>query len=161
MDEMVDVQQMAFRFANKTDPIEYTEQLSTAMHKYSVEDIVSGGTLIFDVDLQSTFSKYLPLMVPRNCITILSHKGLAGKTALKERWYGTDYDIEPFSDHLLHRWEQCLRSGGRVEEVTLQLSAGDASLAELLRLPERNMFIATDFNLRSEPGKSKDCKMIR
>jgi secreted Zn-dependent insulinase-like peptidase len=133
--EMKETADMNFRFINKVEPASYATGLANGMHIYSIPHTVCGAHLQFECDLQEVWS-YLTHFTPSNSIVLVAHKGLAGKTTLKERWYGTDYNKVDYTAQQLQRWE------------TRHADAGE--WANMLHLPMPNPFIPTDFDLK--PG---------
>jgi secreted Zn-dependent insulinase-like peptidase len=68
---------------------------------------------------------------------VIKHKGFTGKTTLKEKWYGTDYNVMPLDaaeGGQMERWNSCLK--------------GTSEWKDLLYLPLQNPFIPTDFTIR-------------
>ena len=88
---------------------------------------------MFEVDLAkvTTFLEYLQ---PSNAMVFVIHNGLAGKTSLKERWYGTPYNYQKMNSSDLLRWEACV-------------NGGSSGVSSALALPSPNPFIPTDFTV--------------
>jgi hypothetical protein len=62
--------------------------------------------------------------------------GFTGKTSLKEKWYGTEYNIAPFDRaKQVERWTRCVQ--------------GDSEFKDSVSLPLKNPFVPTDFTIRS------------
>jgi Middle or third domain of peptidase_M16 len=60
--------------------------------------------------------------------------GFTGKTTLKEKWYGTEYNEFPLvKDTQIDRWTKCLK--------------GESEWADLVFLPLQNPFVPTDFTI--------------
>lgn len=106
--------------------------MANNMQKYSSEHIVCGAELVFQCDLDLTM-QYLALLKPENCIVMVSNKDFTGKTSLKEKWYGTDYNKRDFEESQLKLWQQSLSE-----------SEWDAQVA----LPAPNLFVPTDFSVK-------------
>lgn len=70
---------------------------------------------------------------------MVKHKGFQGKTTLEERWYGTQYNLRPFTGDELSAWNQALHG----------------MIRSSLHLPTPNPFIATDFTLFPIPEEWK------
>eukprot|EP01034_Spumella_vulgaris_P021908 gene21909-27985_t len=132
--EIKEAADMSFRFINKTEPSDYCTKLANNMQLYAVPHTVTGDELYFECD-SALSMQYLEHLTPRNSIVCSFHRGLAGKTTLKEKWYGTDYNITSVSDEALQRWEAG-RAGGSQWDVVLSL-------------PKPNPFIPTDFDLKN------------
>jgi secreted Zn-dependent insulinase-like peptidase len=133
-DENKNTAEMNFRFLNKCEPSEYVTTLANGMHIHAVEHTVAGSHLHFQSDMEDTW-KYLAHLTPGNSIITVSHKGFTGKTALKEKWYGTNYNQREYSAEQLLLWEKAL-------------GAADSEWSALLSLPQPNPFIPTEFALK-------------
>lgn len=60
--------------------------------------------------------------------------GFTGKTTLKEKWYGTEYNEFPLlKDTQIDRWTKCLR--------------GESEWTDSVFLPLQNPFVPTDFTI--------------
>ena len=71
----------------------------------------------------------------------LTLPGFAGITTMKEKWYGTDYNICSLDNvSQIDRWTTCLQ--------------GSSEWAESVFLPLKNPFVPTDFNIRASAVKS-------
>jgi len=132
--ECKDIMDMDFSFISKTEPSSYAIQLANNQHIYPPELTIAGEQLIFDVNASASVP-FLNLLTPENCIILCSHKGLAGTTTLKERWYESDYSSKKLSDEQLKRWNSALTES--------------TSWDSLLHLPEINPFVPTDFSIRN------------
>lgn len=124
---------MNFRFKGKERPFQYCSSLSEGMHKYPAKEVLCGGWLYKDYDLASIKTFLQCLATPKVRIEVASQT-FKGKTDLKERWYTTDYSMQPFPPALL----QAIQNPGPNDQ---------------LHLPEQNDFIATDFTLRNPASK--------
>lgn len=133
--ELKETGDMNFRFLNKSEPSSYATNLANGMHIYAVEHTVCGAYLQFQCDLQEVWS-YLSHFKPDNSIILVAHRGFTGKTTLKERWYGTDYNKTDYSAPQLQRWQTAHTFTGGVWEGKLYL-------------PLPNPFLPTDFDLKS------------
>lgn len=125
---------MSFRFLNQEEPSSYATSLANGMHTYSVPHTVSGPYLHFQCDLEE-ISEYLAHFTPTNSIISVSHKGFAGTTTLKEKWYGTEHNKRDFTAEEVQKWQACLQPG--------------SEWADALFLPLPNPFIPTDFELKA------------
>ena len=134
--ELQETAEMNFRFINKVEPSSYATSLANGMHVYAIPHTVCGSELKFQCDLDM-IGEYVNQLTPRNCIVSVAHKGLAGKTFLKERWYGTEHNKTDFTAAQVAMWEASLQSGGAWESQ--------------LALPLPNPFIPTDFELKAPP----------
>ena len=84
-------------------------------------------------------------MTPDQCLVVLKNKGFTGKTTLKEKWYGTEYNEKTLdSKEQLQRWSACLR------DETSSIHINDHEWKKLVYLPQKNPFVPTDFAIRCE-----------
>ena len=127
-------QDMEFRFLQKTEPSSYCTQVAENMHLYPPEHVLSGPHLVFDTSIEKIPDK-ISLLKPSNCMICVSNKNFSGKTTLKERWYGTEYNCAAFSPNQMERWCNAL---------SLHDECTDPSA---LFLPITNPFLPTDFDL--------------
>lgn len=135
--ELKETAEMNFRFLEKTEPSDYSVEIANGMHVYSAEHSICGRQLFFEWD-RSLVDQYLSCLTPRNSFLIVSHLGFTGKTTLKERWYGTDYNLQQYSAEQLLLWEAAM---GNDSESQQQWD---------LSLPLPNPFIPTDFSLKKQ-----------
>ncbi|CAE7743240.1 Ide, partial [Symbiodinium microadriaticum] len=136
--EVKDVHDMNFRFISKSEPSDYAVRVAEAMHLYPKDFVLSGDKLVFDLDL-SKVGNFLEYLRPSNALVLVIHKGLAGKTSLKEKWYGTPYNYRPVDVPEMQRWEACVTGG----------VSGVTSPTTQLTLPIPNSFMPTDFTVHS------------
>lgn len=116
-----------FNFMEKCNPIDYVMKISSEMHYYPIEDVLSANYLLdqFKPDLINEHIEYLK---PENCIIAISSKSFEGKTDQKEKYYGTDYKIIDMSAELIEK----LKNPGHNDR---------------LKFPEPNEFIPTNFDI--------------
>ena len=132
--ECKDIMDMDFRFISKSEPSSYAIQLANNQHIFPADLTIAGEQLIFDVNANAS-TPFLNLLTPENCIILCTHKGLAGKTDLKEKWYETDYSSKILSDTQVNRWNSAM--------------SGATSWDSVLKLPDINPFVPTDFTIRN------------
>jgi insulysin len=128
--EVLQLEELQWRFALKGDLSSYVQSLATSLEKYPPSLCVAGPrrlalsedetTLItssqprtgFTSEGQLDFTRSLTtdyvdsLRVDNAMFTIMS-KTFAGKTDNKEFWYGTDYVVDPIAESTLMKWRQC------------------------------------------------------
>ncbi|KAH7641203.1 insulin-degrading enzyme-like protein [Dermatophagoides farinae] len=116
-----------FHFMEKCNPIDYVAKISSDMHYYPIEDVLSANYLIdqFKPDL---ITEHIDYLKPENCIIAISSKSFEGQTDRKEKYYGTDYKIIDMGKDLIEKLKNPSRN-------------------ENLKFPEPNEFIPTDFNI--------------
>ena len=109
--ELKDIAEMGFRYKDKSDPADYAVECSNHLQIYAPEHVIAGNTLLFEKDLEQSM-EYMKYLVPSNCFIFVMHKGLEGKTALKEKWYGTDHNVRNFTTEELELWQANLEGKG-------------------------------------------------
>ena len=153
-DEVLQLQELQWRFLTKTGVASYLQSLATAMQKYPEPLYVAGPRRLALSDYtqdppltdvarlsfptrgqleenREKVNKYLEnLTVDNAMITVLS-KSFENQTDRKEKWYGTDYRIRRVPDSTLERWRNC-ESPGRLK----------------LNFPKPNPFIPSEAGLQ-------------
>lgn len=140
---------MNFRFLEKTEPSDYSVEIANGMHVYSAEHSICGRQLFFEWD-SSLVDQYLACFTPRNSFLIVSHLGFSGKTTLKERWYGTDYNLQQYSPEQLLLWEAAMNNNTNNNDNSNNHNDSQQQQQWNLSLPLPNPFIPTDFTLKQE-----------
>jgi insulysin len=132
-DETATVAACQFRFLSKRNPMDYTCSLASAMHLYPGHHVLAGPYNIYDYDPEM-IGEFLNYFTPENMLLSVASKTFEGSTELKEHWYGTEYSIEYLNQDTCDTWSKaCIDS-----DVT----------DGLLKLPEMNDMIASDFGLK-------------
>lgn len=125
--EYKDILSMNFRFKDKESPRSYVSNMVHNLHEYPLEEVLSSCYLISEwrPDLIEMVQGYL---TPENVrVAVLGQKFESISNEV-EQWYGTKYRLEKIPDSLLDEWRSC-------------------DLCEDLKLPPKNEFIPTDFDL--------------
>lgn len=126
-EEFCDLCEMQFRFKDKENPLSLVSNVVHSMQSYPLEEVLAAPYLI---------SEWRPDLIeelwnnfhPQNArITIVGQK-CEDKANQEEVWYGTKYSSEKIPNSVLQRWNE-------------------TDLNKNLHLPDRNPFIATDFEL--------------
>lgn len=163
-DEVLQLDELEWRFLEKGDPSSYVQSLVEGMQKYPPSLYVAGPRRVsvnldnsiwgntsrprssFESDEQrkvtkdATFDLFSKLTVENSMMTIFS-KSFEGKTDKEEKWYGTSYRAYPYSSSNLIKWTSC-RSA--------------SSLG--MFLPRPNQFIPTERGLQAK--RSVDRKLL-
>jgi len=126
-DECRDLNSMQFRFKDKERPQMYVCGLAGHLHEYPIEEVLTGGYLLSEwrPDLINTV---LDLLKPDKVRVAVIAQRYEEKCTEAERWYGTKYKVENIPAEKIASWENC-------------------GINEKLRLPEKNDFIPTNFDL--------------
>eukprot|EP00943_MAST-04B_sp_MAST-4B-sp1_P002723 g2723.t1 len=138
--EMKDINEMNFRFKQKSEVDNYVSSIAASMESVKPEHILSHRYLVEDYD-PKFIGELMSLLNPKNCrvtFTGLQYEDICDK---QEKWYGTKYKEENISEENLLKWS------------TLPSSAD--SIDPLLHLPPKNVFVASDFTLRREAEARK------
>ncbi|KAL7563331.1 hypothetical protein ACA910_016685 [Epithemia clementina (nom. ined.)] len=154
VNEVLQLEELQWRFTTKGSPRNYATALATSMQKYPPEYYVAGprrlaldgveNGIIVDATPRSGFvdkdqlartvariDKLVRNMVVENgMITVLS-KSFENLTDRKERWYGTDYRTSPIASSVLDKWTH------PVSTKSLQIN-----------FPRPNIFIPSEAGLR-------------
>jgi insulysin len=167
--EVLQLEELGWRFSSKGGAGSYVQSLSSSLQDYPPSLCVAGprrlalcednsSTLLtsnaartsFDSKVQLDFTMKLAtdftdnLTVDNAMYTIIS-KAYKGQTNLKERWYETDYSVEPVSLSTLLRWKN-------------PTSANEFGLT----FPRPNVFIPSENGLKLKfPPKAKISKSQR
>lgn len=152
--EVLQLEELQWRFAQKGDVSNYVQSLATSLEKYPPSLCVAGprrlalsenmNTLVTSNEPRSGFTspeqlafttslaaEYVQkLTVDKAMFTILS-KSFQGKTDRKEEWYGTDFLAEKIPPSTLLRWKNC---------------ASPKSLG--IDFPKQNQFIPSESGLK-------------
>lgn len=125
--ECQDLSAMTFRFKDKEKPRNYVSGLSGNLHDFPMKESLSGPYLLteFRPDL---INMILEKITPDNMRIGVIGKKYEERVNEKEKWYGTEYLLETIPTDKLQQWDSC-------------------GLHENLKLPARNEFIPTNFDL--------------
>jgi insulysin len=130
-DEMKTINANNFRFLPKSNPSGYVSGLAASMGTFEPSDVLCARYLAREYD-EGLISSLIELLVPENCRIRFTSKRYVDLTDEKEPWYGTPYKREKIPSDFLAKLK------------------APVSIDPLLKLPEKNMFIAEDFSLRRE-----------
>eukprot|EP00941_MAST-03F_sp_MAST-3F-sp1_P005297 g5297.t1 len=154
--ESAKIAQNEFDYSEKIDTSNYVTALSTAMHYYPVEEIITGGFLYEEWD-ENPIRLVLSQLVPSRMVVIILNadldQGPSANLPLIEHWYRTPYHEEPLS-----------RRPGLLEKLS-----NPVPQSHMIKLPDINTYIVQDFTLagpvannggtdESPVEQPKDCK---
>uniref|UniRef100_A0AAX7UEF3 Nardilysin a (N-arginine dibasic convertase) n=1 Tax=Astatotilapia calliptera TaxID=8154 RepID=A0AAX7UEF3_ASTCA len=122
-----------YKVTRLIDPIEYVEDICENMQLFPKEDFLTGDQLMFEFNPE-VISAALSLLTPEKANLMLLSPEHEGQCPLREKWFGTQYNVEDIQQEWMEQWTR-----------NLELTAD-------LHLPAENKFIATDFTL-----KPSDC----
>ncbi|XP_071090018.1 insulin-degrading enzyme-like [Haliotis cracherodii] len=140
--ECQDLSAMAFRFKDKERPRGYVSSLSGMIHDYVMPEVLSGSYTVTEYK-PDLVQMVIDKLVPENMKCIIIAQKFKGTTDKKEKWYGTDYMESSIPPEMIRKWSDC-------------------GLHDNLRLPQRNEFIPTNFDIVTrEPESSSAPDIIR
>ena len=133
-EEVLQLDELQWRFANKGNLGGYVQSLATAMQKFSPELYVAGPRRIAvdnfeygDVPLESaprsSFSSkqqlertksavehFIKALTVENLMVTVLSQSFEGQTHNREKWYGTEYNVRPISSETLEQWQHPTRA---------------------------------------------------
>ncbi|XP_069594014.1 nardilysin [Ranitomeya imitator] len=128
--EIQKIEANEFQYQEQTDPIEYVENICENMQLFPKEDFLTGDQLLFEYN-PDVIAEALRGLTPEKANLLLLSPDNEGKCPMKEKWFGTQYNIEEIDA----KWKE--------------LWASDFPVNPDLHLPAENKFIATDFTLKT------------
>jgi len=157
-DEVLQLSELEWRFLSKGDPGNYVQSLAQSMQKYDAALYIAGPRRLALRGLQDmqkprtafssredrewTRSASLNLLghllVDSVMITVLS-KTFSGKTQYREKWYGTEYNVNKIPQSFISLWSN-------------PQYASDIGMF----LPSPNIFIPSEKGLRLKPGVKRE-----
>jgi len=135
-EECAHIAHLNFSYPNKSDPADYAVKISNHMHICDKSDIICGGDLVLEIDLD-TIKELLESFFIENSITVLASQSLVKDCTLTEKYYGTQHAKAAYSDNQLKTWKLAL--------------AGVSKWATSVDIPKPNPFVPSDFTLREIP----------
>ncbi|MBL4780864.1 MAG: insulinase family protein [Porticoccaceae bacterium] len=126
-DELTQLQHSAFRFLEKGSASSYVQGLSVALHHYPPREVLRGHFLFDDFD-RALIKKYAGYLRPNNALVTWVAPELVLGDQLSRR-YGAPYKL-----------------------LAQEQNPASTALAEDLKLPSANVFLATGFPLSGKGG---------
>ncbi|XP_065349180.1 insulin-degrading enzyme-like [Cloeon dipterum] len=124
--EIMEIDQISFRFKDKESPVGYVYMLAKHLLKYPIDDVLTAENLLSEWKPE-LINQVMEKLTPDNCrIRIVSKKPVIVDQT--EKWYGTKYKIEDIPSELIEKW----RNAKPIEE---------------LQLPKKNEFIPSSFDI--------------
>ncbi|ELR64373.1 Protease III precursor [Photobacterium marinum] len=121
--EKKSVLELAFRYQEKSRPLDTVSYLVMNLFHYEPEDIIYGDYMMAGYD-EALIQELLDYLTPDNMRLTLVAQGL--KYDRTAHWYHTPYSVTPLSDEQLKRWHQ------PGEEPELQLPEKNPYICERL-----------------------------
>jgi insulysin len=126
-DEVNSLGKIKFAFKDKEKPISYVSSLTSDMHVYEMDDLLSANYYLSKFDPEAIKNLYNYMTPEKMKVAVISKK-FEGKCDKTEKWYGTEYSENKLTEDQLNE----LRSSG---------------LNENFHLPPINQFIPNDLSL--------------
>uniref|UniRef100_A0A131YUM3 Insulin-degrading enzyme n=1 Tax=Rhipicephalus appendiculatus TaxID=34631 RepID=A0A131YUM3_RHIAP len=138
--ELQELWRIAFRFKGKDTPQSYVRDLAGMLHLFPFEDVLAGPYLLeeYRPDLINDLLHYLR---PDNVRIAVVAKRFVGEADSVEKWYGTQYSLQPIPDSVMQVWHA-------------------AGTNENLKLPPRNEFIPSNFDQCPHEGEGEQLPVI-
>ncbi|WP_439134846.1 insulinase family protein [Pseudomaricurvus sp.] len=122
---------MAFRFAEKSEPINVTSRLAGQMHLYSAEDVIR-GSYAFDEYNPRLIRRYLKLLKPDNFLWVVTAPDVEAEKV--SPMYSTPYSLE---------------------KLRYEVASMPKAELDKLHLPEKNRFIPRHLTVKTLPAMEK------
>ncbi|KAI4173694.1 MAG: hypothetical protein LQ348_006508 [Seirophora lacunosa] len=150
VDEVRGMTEVDFRFREKSPATSFTSRLSSIMQYPLPRDQLLSGTSVLRKFDSKGISQALSYIRPDNYRLTLVSQTFPGDWDQKEKWYGTEYRIEPIPLDF---------------QASIRQAAGSTSKNRIpdLHLPHRNEFIPTKLSVNKREGVEplKAPKLIR
>ncbi|XP_046874400.1 nardilysin-like [Hypomesus transpacificus] len=118
-----------FHYQEQTDPIEHVEDICENMQLFPKQDFLTGDQLMFEYQPE-VISAALSFLTPERANLMLLSPQHEGLCPLREKWFGTHYNMEDIQQEWKDHWSGGLEPNNE------------------LHLPAENKYIATDFTLQ-------------
>ncbi|XP_038070879.1 insulin-degrading enzyme-like [Patiria miniata] len=133
--ECRDLDAMKFQFKDKERPAGYVTRVASMLHQdYPVEEVLSAPFMMSDFR-PDLIDMVLSQLTPENIRVGVISKSFEGQTDSVEKWYKTEYKIEHIPEDKIKAWKE-------------------AGFHEKFHLPQKNEFIATNFDIHPQ---DEDC----
>lgn len=126
-DEIKALNNMEFRFKDTKRPLNTVVSISSAMHLYPIDEVLTAEQIISDFR-PDLISELLNSITPKNMRLTIVSKSLGEETTNEEKWYGAKYGLSSIDKALISEWQ-------------------DADINPEHHLPEPNDFISSNFSL--------------
>ncbi|KAJ3270626.1 Insulinase (Peptidase M16) [Terramyces sp. JEL0728] len=129
------INEIAFRFKEKTSPSAFSSKLSGNLHVYPPKNVISGQYLcnIYDADIINECFSYFKL---ENLLLFMESTAFQADDWMEANWYGTNFTIEDFGQDLISKISTAARNSQ-------------------LEFPEKNSFIPENFQVIGKSDTSK------
>ena len=125
--ECKDLNAMQFRFKDKERPQSYVCSLAGHLHDYPSEEVLTAGYLLTEWRPEA-ITEVLDHLTPASVRVAVVAQQYSERCQSTEPWYGAKYSCEAIPEDKIKAWDSC-------------------GVHEKLRLPDKNDFIPTNFEL--------------
>ena len=135
---MTNISTIRFNYKGKEDPTDYSSDLANRFIQKPPTDVLSGDYTSFEYDenlIRDTINKFQI----KNCNIYLLSRSNEDKVNLTEKWYGTKYSKEKFSQNIID-----IYNGKYIKNHK-----------HILNYPPENKFIASNFDIKANENKEK------
>lgn len=126
-EEYCNLSEMQFRFKDKETPLSLVSNVVHSMQLYPLEEVLSAPYLITQWRPE-IIENLLKDFTPDNARIKICGQKLESICTRSEYWYGTKFHTDKIPNEIINDWKEC-------------------GLNDNFFLPEKNLFIPTDFNL--------------
>ncbi|CAF0874976.1 unnamed protein product [Brachionus calyciflorus] len=140
-DEMNNLGKISFTFKDKERPINFVSNLTSDLHIFSMENILSANYYLTKFNPEGIRELYDHMTPEKMRVTVIGKK-YEGKTDQKEKWYGTDFKMEKISNEKIN------------ELKSIELN-------EVFSIPPPNSFIPNDLSVLNNTNISNFPRLIQ
>lgn len=147
-EEQQQLADIAFRFQEKTEPINLVRGLSASLHEYPPSEVLRGPYAMDEYDPE-LIRHYLASLTPDNVFITVTAPGL--ETDRVDPWFGTAYRISSPDQQSRAAWSDATRSGATRSGETID---------EALAIAKPNPFIPEDLSLKTADAENSKPEKI-
>ena len=145
--EVETVDNLSFSFRATVDPMNAVQSAANALHYYPVEEVLAGGTKIYEFD-EAAIRDHLAELVPDKMFITTIGKEFEAMCDSTEQYYGTKYGVREIDSG-----EKVLDRMKRVEEMSLEDFKSICTRLEL-SMPNPNPFLPANLAVLPPQGSS-------
>lgn len=140
-DEMNKLGEIKFAFKDKEKPINYVSHITADMHIYDMPHLLSADYFLTQFDPEAIKNIYSYLQPNKMKATVISKKYEANTDRQTEKWYGTQYNENKFTQQQLDALNSCGTNPS-------------------FHLPEINKFIPNDLSLVEQDKEQQSAAIM-
>ena len=146
--ESFDMTACAFRYKDEGDPSNLTVDIANDMHLYPIEHTLTSDKILYDITRTQELMMDLYLggaggrnyFSVENSFVIVEDQRFTGNTNMKEKWYGSNYNICDYNSKgdgkCFEKWSCAFENGG--------------DWTGKVYMPRPNAYLPSDFSLKHE-----------